>query len=493
MTLKIDLLQPAKVLSDHLRSGGISSAELLSLSIDQLDRLNPALNAVVSLDLDRARADADASDARRALGQALGPLDGLPVTIKDSIATEGHITTSGHPSLANYVPAEDAVAVHRLRSAGAVIFGKTNLPAFAADLQTDNGLFGRTANPWDLARGPGGSSGGSAAAVATGISALDVGSDIGGSVRTPAHYCGIFAHKPTFEVYPQRGHIPPPPGYDAVVDMGTLGPIARAASDLRLAFDVLVTPTVEERVNWAPNLLEAGSLDLRTTRVAIWSDDPLLPVDDETRDAIDALGSMLEAGGAIVDRVARPAFDLFEAIEAYLTLLFPLFGAGYDAADLTAFESRAARSGPEAARYLNCIIAGRVRSLADYAAAKEVQARCKRVWSRFFEQHDFLICPVAPTAAFPHQEDPMVFARTIAYAGQIHAYWDQFLWCGALGNFAHLPATVRPLALSNSGLPIGVQIMGPAMSDRRTIAFAELLDAIVPPIGFPPITKEIGL
>ena len=200
----IDLLQPATALSASLASGLFNATELLDRSLARVDKLNPTLNAIVSFDLTRARAAAAASDERRAAGRALGPLDGLPITIKDSISTAGHVTTSGFPPFANHVPAEDAIVVGRLRAAGAVIFGKTNLPPLAGDLQTENTLFGRTANPSATTRGPGGSSGGSAAAVSTGMSALDIGSDIGGSIRNPAHYCGIYGNKPTFELYPKR-------------------------------------------------------------------------------------------------------------------------------------------------------------------------------------------------------------------------------------------------------------------------------------------------
>ena len=486
----IDLLQPATALSASLASGLFNATELLDQSLNRVDKLNPTLNAIVSFDLTRARAAATASDERRAAGRALGPLDGLPITIKDSISTAGHVTTSGFPPFANHVPAEDAIVVGRLRAAGAVIFGKTNLPPLAGDLQTENTLFGRTANPWDTTRGPGGSSGGSAAAVSTGMSALDIGSDIGGSIRNPAHYCGIYGHKPTFEVYPQKGHIPPPPGYEAVVDMGTLGPLARSAADLRLIFHALVTPTTAERRLWSPQLLGAEDVAIRGMRVVIWDNDPLMPVDSETRAQILALGDRLELAGAVVDRTARPAFDLAEAIASYIMLIAPLFGATFSDADIAAFSDRAESLPPQAAKYLKSIAAGRSRSLSEFMGAKEVQARNQAAWADFFLSQDFLICPVAPTAAFVHQVEPMSFARTVDYDGQTHPYWDQFLWCGALANFAHLPGTARPLALTATGLPMGVQVIGPTMGDFRTIAFAAALDVLIPSIPPPQIAMS---
>ena len=216
----------ATELAAALRAKEISSTELLDCYLGRIEELNPGLGAVVTLDADRARREAAEADRRLARGAAAGPLHGLPVTVKDCLETAGLRTTCGAPELAGYVPERDAEAVGRLRSAGAIIMGKTNLPAWASDCQSYNELFGTTNNPWDAGRTPGGSSGGAAAAVAAGLSALELGSDLGGSLRIPAAWCGVYTLKPSFGIIPVDGHIPPPPGMPAEVDIGVVGPLA---------------------------------------------------------------------------------------------------------------------------------------------------------------------------------------------------------------------------------------------------------------------------
>ena len=205
------VFRPAVALAKALRAGELGSRELLEQYISRVERLNPKVNAVVAVDLERARRRADEADAARKRGSLLGPLHGLPMTIKDSLETEGLCTTCGVPELAKHVPSRDATAVARLRAAGAVVFGKTNAPTWAMDVQTYNPVYGTTNNPWDTTRSPGGSSGGAAAAVAAGLTALEMGSDIGGSIRNPSHYCGVYGHKPSYGIVPGRGHLPPPP------------------------------------------------------------------------------------------------------------------------------------------------------------------------------------------------------------------------------------------------------------------------------------------
>ncbi|NNK06468.1 MAG: amidase, partial [Myxococcales bacterium] len=237
-----------------LRKREVSSLELVDASIARIEALNPELNAVVATDYDRARDKARAADAARANGNALGALHGLPMTIKDSLETAGLVTTSGAPELRHHVPDEDAVAVHRALEAGAIVLGKTNLPIYAGDWQTYNAVYGRTNNPWGLARTVGGSSGGAAAAIAAGFVPLEIGSDIGGSIRTPAHYCGVYGHKPSHGIVPGRGHIPGPPGTKSEADLAVVGPLARTAGDLQLALDVIAGPDALMREGWSLSL-----------------------------------------------------------------------------------------------------------------------------------------------------------------------------------------------------------------------------------------------
>ena len=270
-----------------LASGSLSSRELLDHVADRIEAVNPALNAVITLDLEGATAAASAADDAHASGRSLGPLHGLVMTIKDVWETEGLRTACGDPDLVLHVPAADAVAVARLRAAGAVIVGKTNVPIHAGDLQTFNEPFGQTNNPWDLTRTPGGSSGGAAAAVAAGIISLELGSDIGGSIRVPAHLCGVYGLKPSWGVVPLRGHIPGPPGSLVDTDVNVGGPIARSVEDLRLALDVVAGPAEQEAVGWRLELPDdRPPASLAGLRIGVTFDDPAYPVATEVQASV---------------------------------------------------------------------------------------------------------------------------------------------------------------------------------------------------------------
>src|SRR6185503_14400515 len=243
-------LATALNLAAAIAKGELASRDLLEEYATRIERLNPAVNAVVTLSLDRARIEADAADAAVARGDTLGPLHGLPITIKDAISTDGIRSTGGAVELRDHVPDADAEAVARLRAAGAIVFGKTNVPRWSGDVQTFNNLFGTTNNPWSLDRIPGGSSGGPAAAVACGFTVFELGTDIGGSVRIPAHCCGTFGLKPSFGVVPQRGYLDHVGGGTTDADINVFGPIARSARDLDLLLDVLAGPVDEDATAW---------------------------------------------------------------------------------------------------------------------------------------------------------------------------------------------------------------------------------------------------
>jgi len=270
-------LWPAHRLAEAIRRRQLSSREVLDEYLARVERLNPPLNAVVTLDADAARAAADAADAAVARGDAVGPLHGVPMTIKDTYETAWMRTTCGLEAW-DHVPERDAEAVRRLRGAGAVIFGKTNTPTLAGDWQTFNPIFGTTNNPWDTTRTTGGSSGGSAAAVATGMTALELGSDIAGSIRVPSNWCGTCGHKPSWGVVPQRGHLPPAPGALADSDLQVMGPMARDVDDLELGLDILAGPAGDAAVGWRLELPASRGASLRELRLAVWLDDPAYPV-----------------------------------------------------------------------------------------------------------------------------------------------------------------------------------------------------------------------
>src|SRR5262249_41696214 len=273
----------AVALAELVRSRKISSRELLDHFLNRNEKINPKLNAIVTFDLERARKRADDADKALSRGESWGPLHGVPITVKDTLETAGIRTTAGAPMLSEHFPTTDAVSVARLLSAGAVLFGKTNTPIFAGDGQAYNEIFGTTNNPWDLTRSPGGSSGGSAAAIAAGLTGLELGSDIGGSIRGPAHVCGVYGLKPTHGIIPLRGHIPGPPGTLAETDIGVVGPIARSAKDLDRALSVLAGPSDDRKVAWRLELPKPRRSSIREYRIAAWLDDPAFPVDTEVR------------------------------------------------------------------------------------------------------------------------------------------------------------------------------------------------------------------
>jgi amidase len=363
--------------------------------------------------------------------------------------------------------------VERLTRAGAVIFGKTNTPEFASDWQTSNALFGTTNNPWDVSRSPGGSSGGSAAAIAAGFTALEVGSDIGGSIRIPAHCCGVFGHKPTWGIVPQRGHIPDQPGSRVERDINVLGPLARSAGDLELALDVLAGPNELAARGWRLELPPARRESLRDFRVAAWLDDPACSVDSEIRECLEQTVEQLRKVGARVDDHARPACDLGEMVRIYRRLLAPIMSTLLDDAQFTSLE-RAVREEPasEADEHSD-FLRDLVGSHHGWLAAHEAREGLRAVWDAFFRDYDVLLCPVSAVPAIPHDPSQPVTKRRITVNGVERSYMDHFGWMGFIGAMK-LPASVAPAGRTAGGLPIGVQIVGAHLEDRTTIAFARL-------------------
>lgn len=473
----------ATALAGRLRRRELSSRELVELYLDRIERLNPAVNAVVTLDADRARAEAAAADQAAARGEDLGPLHGLPVTVKDCIETASLRTTCGTPDLADHVPGRDATAVARLRAAGAVVLGKTNTPPWAGDAQTDNPVFGRTSNPWDRARSPGGSSGGAAAAVAAGLTGLDLGSDLGGSIRMPAGYCGVFGLRPSFGVVPTRGHLPPPPGARTELDMGVLGPLARSADDLALALDVLAGPDEPHAAGWRLDLPPPRATALADYRIAAWLDDPACPVDAAVTAVLTSAVDALRRDGVKVHEHAGPV-DLAESARLFQRLVQPFMGTMLDDAAFAELTAAAAGDGGTPhARWARHVTAP-VRA---WAFAHERRLAVTADWARFFRDHDVLLCPVTPTTAIEHDATPDPDERRIVVNGVPVPYWEQVRWTQAV-SIAHLPVATVPVGLSAGGLPVGVQVIGPFLGDRTVIDVARRLAAMLggyrPPPGF---------
>jgi amidase len=482
---------PAVALLAMLRAKEVSARELLDLYLARIGSLEPGLGAVVTLDAERAMAAAAAADDARAGGDDR-PLLGLPVTIKDALETAGLRTTAGARGLRDHVPATDAAAVARLRAAGAVIMGKTNLPPWARDAQSSNKLFGTTVNPFDRSRTPGGSSGGSAAALAAGLTGLELGSDIGGSIRTPAVWCGLFGHKPTYGIVPGRGHIPPPPGALSPIDMAVVGPLARSAADLALALDVVAGPDGADAVAWRLELPPPRHDDLADFRVGLWLDDPRCPVSAALQAALAAAAEAFSAAGATVVPLpdAAAAAGLAAPSLAALTAPYqPLLQAALSVglpdgifADLVATaEAAAPDDDREHVRYARDVTV-RVRQ---WHAAQEQRQRIRAWWAELFRAVDVVLAPAVPTVAIPLDDRPIP-QRRLVVDGAERPYWDVLVWASA-ASLAYLPATAVPLVRSPGGLPIGAQIIGPHGEDRTTLAFAERVEALLggftPPAG----------
>jgi amidase len=479
-------LRPAVDLVAALQKREVSARELLDHYLGRVERLNPPLNAVVTLDVEGARKAADAADAARARGETLGPLHGLPMTIKDTLETAGVRTTAGAPMLSGHVPSVDATVVERVRAAGAVIFGKTNTPPFAGDVQTFNPVFGVTRNPWNLDRTCGGSSGGSAVAIAAGLSGAEIGSDIGGSIRTPAHCCGVYGHKPTHGIVPARGHIPGPPGTLGDYDLGVMGPLGRSANDLALLMDVLAGPDQAAATAWKLTLPPPRGRALRDYRVAVWMDDPFAPVDREVQARGAATVEALRKAGVTVDETARPVADLGAVQRCYEKLLWPILSGGMTPDDVEELARVAATAPPDDSNVFDRFTRAVTLRHRDWIFVDEERQQLRRAWADFFTRFDVLLCPVWPVPAIPHLHDDTILARTIRVNGEERSYIELIVWAG-LVTMALLPATSVPVGNGTSGLPVNLQIVGPYLEDRTCLDFArrlgEVIGGYVPPPG----------
>lgn len=462
-------------LTTLLQGGRISVAELLELSISRIERLDRSINAVVVRDFERARMAAQAADRSLKAGDRR-PLLGIPMTVKESFNVAGLPTTWGFPAERDFVPAEDAVAVQRLKSAGAIIIGKTNVPVAISDWQSFNDIYGATSNPWDLTRSPGGSSGGSAAALAAGFVPLELGSDLRGSVRVPAHYCGVYAHKPTHGVVPLRGHVPP--GTAALPinpDLAVAGPLGRCAEDLGLALEVLAGPDDPESAGFSLGLPTARHSRLQDFRVLVVQAHPLISVSAETGDALDRMADLLTRAGASVSGESALLPDLEQTALTY-TRLFQSFSAAfwpveiYDRVKMTVAATPAHIEGSGIRRARAAVSSHR-----DWILADQVRASLRKRWQDLFREFDVMLCPTMPTSALPHDHLPDQEARRIRVDDAEMSYEDQDPWL-SIASVSGLPSTVAPLARSKSELPIGMQILGPHLGDRTTIAFAGLIE-----------------
>lgn len=476
----------ARQLARDIRQKKIGCLELLDLYLARVEKYDGALNAVVVRDFDRARTRARAADRALARGNVWGPLHGVPMTLKESYDVAGLPTTWGVPAYAKNIATRNAEAVDRLLGAGVVLFGKTNVPLYLADWQSFNAIYGTTNNPWDLTRAPGGSSGGAAAALAAGLTALEAGSDIGSSIRNPAHFCGVYGHKPTWGIIPRTGQALPWQKA-APVDIDVVGPLARSADDLAVALSVMAGPDRVEAAGWQLRLKSPRQKRLRDFRVALMLDAPEVAVDREVQDRLQALADFLRRQKVKVDERARPAIDTAESFAVYTRLLRSATSDRQTDADFERNAGIARALAPDDQSYYARAMRAAVLSHRDWLAANETRHRMRLAWAEFFTKYDLLLCPVASTAAFPHDQQGARHERTLMVNGARVPVTDHLFWAGYTGAFL-LPSTAAPCGFTPAGLPVGVQIVAPQYGDLTCLTFAQLLErefqAFVPPPGF---------
>lgn len=472
-----------------LRSRAVSALELCDLHIARIERLNPALRAIVTPNFEAAREWAQEVDRRGAAGTGL---NGLPLTIKDCIDTEALPTTGGLIERADEIALEDAPPVARLRQSGAVILGKTNVPPYASDWQADNPLFGRSANPWDVDRTPGGSTGGGAAAVAAGLSPIELGGDFVGSIRIPAAFCGLYGHKPSLSLVPGTGHFPISAVPNRAARMAVLGPLARSAGDLDLILNVIAGPETDERAAWHVKLPSEDRPSLCDFRVAVLQVPDWMPVDTEITAAVERIVGYLDTSGAAVQYVPDPELgDLHRYFSLYMAMTAAMSSARTGEEDRrTEAERRRSTGDPFDAAWATGLLA----SAQDYVLMEAQREAYRLRFRAFFEQFDVLLTPVNLVNAFPHRDDPYL-ARRLDVAGASVPYEYQSFFAG-LANLSGHPATAFPAGRTEKGLPIGLQVVGAYLRDRTCIRFCAALEAddggFRPPPDFPAEPESMG-
>ena len=463
-----------------IRDGEITSLELTEHIIQRIERHNPALNAIVTFTKADAIAQAKAADEALARGEAPGPLHGVPITIKDCFEVAGVRTTAGAKRLSDHLPEENAATVSRLREAGAVILGKTNVPIYAGDWQSYNEIFGTTNNPWNLEMTPGGSTGGGAAAVAAGLSFLSLGSDIGGSIRVPSAFCGLYGHKPTLNILPYRGHIP----RKHAPLLTVAGPIARSPEDLKLALEVMGGPDTEEATAYRWTLPPARHEALSDYRVGYVLDHPFCPLSGEVRWAVQGAVEKLEGKVSALEEGWPPGVD---PVKQYA--LYRFFHASFYASflkDEEFEELRERAKDQDGSREAFMALAWTAPQKA-YQRAFMERVEARAAWQRFFETHDAFLLPATFTTAFPHDHSTPQSHREIPTPEGPRPYEDLYFWI-TFATIIGLPATIAPIGASSSGLPMGIQIIGPYLEDATPIDFAtrtkDIFGGFKPPTGY---------
>jgi len=444
-------------LAAAIRAGHVSATEVLEAHLAQIDTHNPALNAIITMDAERAYERAREADKALARGEVWGPLHGVPFTLKDAHATAGMRTTTGFPPLADYVPQEDSTVTARLKAAGGILIGKTNVAMMLADYQSNNPIFGRTKNPWNIERTPSGSSGGAAAALAAGMTPFDIGTDLSASIRIPAHFCGVFGLKPTEQRVPLTGLIPGLPGPRPIRIMSCIGPMARTVEDLALLYSIIAGPDGRDTEVAPVPVEEIPQLELNRLRIAFAPTFPGFPVAAEMRAEVEELAKQLTPLCAAVEAATLPQVDFNQELASAGALIGMMTGA---------FQ-------PEEQELPT--------TLAHYLEALHRRDQSILAWEQYFNKWDVLLCPPSMVTAFPHCET----GTPLYVDSQEVAYWMVSAH-GTLFNYTGHPAVVLPYTLDRDGLPIGVQLVGKRWDESRLLAIARALSEVTGAFQRPP-------
>ena len=462
----------ASEMAAAIHSREIKPTTLVETHLERITQLNPQLNAFVHVDFDAARRQAKSAEAALESGEKLGPLHGVPLTIKSSIDVTGWPCTCGSRLRANYAAQNDAPLVSRLRRAGAILLGNTNTPEFLMAYETDNRLAGRTNNPWDLHRTPGGSSGGEAAAIAARCSAGGVGSDGGGSVRIPAHYSGICGLKPTPGRIPATGHFPESAGPFA--SLGVVGPMARTVGDVKLLFEIMAGPDDGDAMSAPVPLRIPLENEIRQLRVGFFEDDGRVPVTKETRAAVQAAAAALRASGHVVEQF------LPGELESVRQIWWNLFARAGQLAFRPLYEGRETELSPILREFIAIVDAEPRFTIDEFLKTLLDRDAIRARFLRQMERYPILLCPVCAVPAFFHGERKwQIEGRTVEYLDAMS--YSQ--WFNALGN----PAVVVPVGRSPEGLPIGVQIVGRPFEEETVLAIAQEIESRCADLCDPPL------
>jgi amidase len=471
-------------IAELIRTKKVSAVEIIEYFLKRIDTYNPKLNAIVWMDPERARKCAREADAALARGEIWGPLHGVPMTIKESYQVHGSPTTWGLPEYKDNVTQTSALAVDRLEKAGVNLFGKTNVPVLLADWQSYNPVYGSTNNPWNTALTPGGSSGGSAAALAAGLTGVEAGSDIGASIRNPAHYCGVFGLKPTYGVIPPRGQSLP--GSYASSDISVIGPMTRGAVDLDIMLDIMSGADLIDENCWKLQLPAAKTTSLKGLKVAVKLSDPNCEIDSEYADVLQALVEKLAKAGATVKEI-EPDIDTKRLHELYVLLLRSATSARTKESDLAGWKEAFAAAGANPDRYLELMIQGVELGHRAWIPLNNERHKFRFAFDAFFKDWDILLCPAASSAAWPHDQAGERWRRQITVNGKPQPTTSQLFWAGYSG-VVYLPSTVGPAGLTKSGLPVGYQAIARHGHDKTAIAFSRFVEkeigGFVPPPGY---------